>query len=84
MKSVVRRRMRQTENRQDIGEKEAGDAGKGRQSNREMTEDETRIAGLQEMEKQKDTKLTGGEEGRPVKWWEREGGMGRCWEEGKK
>lgn len=32
MTSVVRRRIRRRENRQDIGEKEAGDVGKRRQS----------------------------------------------------
>ncbi len=40
MASVLRRRrIRRRENRQDIGEKEAGDAGKRRQSNGEMIED---------------------------------------------
>lgn len=40
--SAVRRKIRRSENRPDVGEKEAGDAGERRQSNREMTEDEIR------------------------------------------
>lgn len=52
--------------------REAGDAGKRRKGNREVIEDENGTEGLQEVEKEKDTKLAGGEEGGPVKCWDEE------------
>lgn len=80
MESLVRRRIRRGENRQDIGETEVRDFGKKRQSSRERTEDGTRTEKLQEVEKQKHTKLVIGEEtGRQSGGMMMRGGDGGGW-----